>query len=83
MLLAMTIPPEALMPWKRRERLKRCTLGESMQRMVVRIKRASVIKRTFLLPKRSLTGPMNSCPVAKPSMLMVRLICTRASGDLK
>ena len=70
--LDRTTPPDPAKPWTSLMATNWLMLPAYMHPIVDTRKSDIAMIRGFLLPKRSLSGPKNSCPTASPAMLVVR-----------
>lgn len=71
-----TIPPDAPSPWNRRMARNISMLSENMHNTVAMQNMTMDSASMGLRPYLSLRGPKNTCPRARPTMLVVRPSCT-------
>ena len=76
MLRASTTPPDAPSPWMSRKATNIVILVENIQSAEDIANNTSVAMSGTFRPYLSLSGPMMSWPMARPSMLVVRPSCT-------
>ena len=76
MLRASTTPPDAPSPWMSRSATNIVILVENIQSAEDIANNTSVAMSGTFRPYLSLSGPMMSWPMARPSMLVVRPSCT-------
>lgn len=76
MLRASTPPPDAPRPWMRRRATNIVILLENIQSAEDIANNTSVAMSGIFRPYLSLSGPMMSWPMARPSMLVVKPSCT-------
>ena len=73
---AITIPPEAAIPCKKRNKTNIWILGAKIQAVVEKINSHIEKIRGRRRPILSLSGPNTNCPKANPSIENVNPICT-------